>query len=172
MATEPRWLSDQEQCAWRGLLTMWTQLSAELSRRMAVETELSMTDFAVLVALTDQCQGRVRAFELAQALAWEKSRLSHQLSRMEKRGLLTRDGCTEDGRGQVVCVTDAGRAAIAAAAPAHVENVRRLFIDLLTPVQIAALSEISEVVLARLAPDCARSVRPAHRGGAAISDGK
>jgi DNA-binding MarR family transcriptional regulator len=148
--TEPRWLDEGEQRAWRGLITLWTQLSAELGRRMAADSELSMSDFAVLVALTDECEARVRAFELADALQWEKSRLSHHLSRMEKRGLITRDGCTEDGRGQVVVVTAAGKRAIAAAAPAHVEAVRELFLDALTPDQVEALAGIAEAGLARV----------------------
>lgn len=151
MAGEPRWLDESEQHAWRGLVTMWAQLSARLAREMASGSELSMADFAVLVSLTDECGGRVRAYALAESLGWEKSRLSHQLARMTARGLVRRAECTEDGRGQVVCVTDAGRAAIAAAAPAHVELVRSLAIDVLTRDQVIALGEISEVVLARLA---------------------
>ncbi|HEY3604304.1 MAG TPA: MarR family winged helix-turn-helix transcriptional regulator [Sporichthyaceae bacterium] len=149
--TEPRWLDEREQHAWRGLITMWTQLNAELGRRLVANSELSMSDFAVLVALTDECRGgRVRAFELANDLQWEKSRLSHHLSRMEKRGLLSRDGCTEDGRGQVVVVTPAGRRAIEAAAPAHVESVRELLFDAMTPDQVDALAAIAEASLARV----------------------
>ncbi|HEY2832265.1 MAG TPA: MarR family winged helix-turn-helix transcriptional regulator [Sporichthyaceae bacterium] len=147
---EPRWLDEREQRAWRGLITMWTQLNAELSRRMTADSELSMPDFAVLVALTDECSARVRAFELAEVLQWEKSRLSHHLARMEKRGLISRDGCTEDGRGQVVEVTAAGRRAIEAAAPAHVAAVRELFLDALTPDQVDALAAVAEAALARL----------------------
>jgi DNA-binding MarR family transcriptional regulator len=103
------------------------------------------------VALTDECRGgRVRAFELANDLQWEKSRLSHHLARMEKRGLLTRDGCTEDGRGQVVVVTPAGRRALEGAAPAHVAAVRELFLDALTPDQVEALAAISDAAMARV----------------------
>jgi DNA-binding MarR family transcriptional regulator len=149
--TEPRWLDEREQQAWRGLISMWTQLSAALARRMAADSDLSMADFSVLVALTDECRGgRVRAFELANDLQWEKSRLSHHLARMEKRGLISRDGCTEDGRGQVVRVTPAGRRAIQAAAPAHVQAVRELFFDVLTPDQVDALAAISATTLARV----------------------
>jgi len=151
MTDEPRWLDASEQRAWRGLVTMWSQLSARLAREMAAESDLSMADFAVLVALTDEPAGRVRPFEVAQALGWEKSRLSHQLARMERRGLISRDGCPEDGRGQFVTLTEAGRSAITAAAPAHVEGVRRMFIDLLTPDQIEALGTIAETVLTELA---------------------
>lgn len=150
MSAEPRWLTEQEQQAWRGLVTLWTQLSAALARDMAAHSELSMADFTVLVALTEACGGRVRAYSLAETLQWERSRLSHQLSRMERRGLLTRDACSEDGRGQVVCVSAAGRTAIGAAAPAHVAAVRRLFLDALNADQVAALAEIVALALPRL----------------------
>ncbi len=96
------WLDEAEQRAWRAYVTMQMRLNAHLARDLQANTDLSMADFGVLVALTDVCQGRVRAFELAEALQWEKSRLSHHLARMAKRGLITRDGCTEDGRGQFV----------------------------------------------------------------------
>jgi len=147
---ETRWLDENEQRAWRGLLSMYTQLTTHLAREMAADSDLSMADFAVLVSLTDDCGGRVRAYALAETLGWEKSRLSHQLARMAARGLIERADCSEDGRGQVVSVTAAGRAAIEAAAPAHVEHVRQVFADVLTPAQIKALAGISEAVLAAL----------------------
>ncbi|MGQ0464460.1 MAG: MarR family winged helix-turn-helix transcriptional regulator [Sporichthyaceae bacterium] len=155
---EPRWLDEDEQRAWRGLIAMWTQLSAELARQMAANSDLSMAEFGVLVALTDTCGGRVRAYELAQTLQWEKSRLSHQLTRMAKRGLIERDDCTSDGRGQFVAVTEAGRRVIAAAAPPHVEAVRTLFLDALSREDLAVLARVAESTLARLGdppvPDC------------------
>lgn len=147
---EPHWLDEQEQRAWRAFVTMHTRLDAHLGRDLQANTDLSNADFAVLVALTDVCQRRVRAFELSEALQWEKSRLSHHLARMEKRGLITRGGCTEDGRGQFIGLTAAGRAAIEKAAPHHVETVRRLVFDALTYEQVTALGEISDAVLARL----------------------
>ena len=149
-AQDPRWLTEREQLAWRAMLAMWTRLNAQLAREMAADSDLSMADFSVLVALTDTCAGRTRAFSLADALQWEKSRLSHQLARMEKRGLIERTECAEDGRGQIVGVTAAGRAAIEAAAPAHVAAVRRLFLDALSDEQVEALTEIARAALARI----------------------
>jgi DNA-binding MarR family transcriptional regulator len=149
-AEESLWLSDREQLAWRAMITMWTRLNAALAREMASESDLSMADFSVLVALTDECGDRIRAFSLAEALQWEKSRLSHQLARMEKRGLIQRHGCAEDGRGQWVGATAAGRAAIEAAAPAHVAAVRRLFLDGLTEEQVDTLAEIARVALLQI----------------------
>jgi DNA-binding MarR family transcriptional regulator len=144
------WLTEREQIAWRGMLAMWTRLQAQLARDMAAESDLSMADFSVLVALTDACAGRTRAFSLAEALQWEKSRLSHQLARMEKRGLIERTECAEDGRGQLVGVTPAGKAAIDAAAPAHVAAVRRLFFDGLSEAQIDALAGIARAALTQI----------------------
>lgn len=149
-APDPRWLTEREQLAWRAMLAMWTRLNAQLAREMAADSDLSMADFSVLVALTDTCAGRTRAFSLAEALQWEKSRLSHQLARMEKRGLIERTECAEDGRGQMVGVTAAGRAAIEAAAPAHVAAVRRLFLDALSEEQVDALTEIARAALQRI----------------------
>lgn len=149
-AHDPRWLTEREQLAWRAMLAMWTRLNAQLAREMAADSDLSMADFSVLVALTDTCAGRTRAFTLAEALQWEKSRLSHQLARMEKRGLIERTECAEDGRGQMVGVTPAGRAAIEAAAPAHVAAVRRLFLDALSDEQVNTLTEIARAALRRI----------------------
>src|SRR5690348_5360380 len=95
----PRWLDDDEQRAWRAYIAMQSKLNAFLARDIQANTALSMPDFVVLVALTDRCSEGVRAYSLAEALQWEKSRLSHHLARMERRGLITRVGCTEDGRG-------------------------------------------------------------------------
>jgi DNA-binding MarR family transcriptional regulator len=147
---EPHWLDDDEQRAWRAYVVMQARLNAHLTRDLQANTDLSMADFGVLVALTDVCGGRVRAYELSEALQWEKSRLSHHLARMEKRGLITRGGCTEDGRGLFVEATPAGRRAIEAAAPHHVATVRRVVFDALTSEQVAALGAISEAVLERL----------------------
>jgi len=149
-ADDELWLTDREQLAWRALITMWTRLQAQLAREMAAESDLSMADFSVLVALTDSCGGKTRAFSLAEALQWEKSRLSHQLGRMEKRGLIERTECAEDGRGQLIGVTPAGQSAIEAAAPAHVAAVRRMFFDGLTDAQVGAVTEIAKVALARI----------------------
>ena len=88
--TDPRWLDDREQRAWRGYLAMQGRLQAHLNRRLQADSGLSLADFEVLVALTDVPDGRVRVRELAEAVQWEKSRLSHHLARMERRGLIER----------------------------------------------------------------------------------
>jgi DNA-binding MarR family transcriptional regulator len=132
---------------------MQGQLSAKLNRQLQLDSSLSLADFEVLVQLTDVPDRRVRVSELARSLQWEKSRLSHHLGRMERRGLVRREECTEDGRGSFVVLTEAGRTAIEAAAPPHVEAVRRFVFDDLTPTQLEVLATITAQVLGRLEAD-------------------
>jgi DNA-binding MarR family transcriptional regulator len=155
---EVHWLSEREQRAWRALQFMSMRLNAVLSREVATTSELSGQDYGVLVALTDRPDGRMRLFQLAREIGWESSRISHHTSRMARRGLVTKEkDCPNDRRGAFVVITERGRAAIEAAAPGHVEAVRRLFIDRLTPGQLDAVGEAAEIVLAALDEDCARS---------------
>jgi DNA-binding MarR family transcriptional regulator len=160
--TDVRWLDAREARAWRALQAMQLRLTGRLARDLAATSQLSYSDYLVLVALTERPEGRMRLFELASILGWEKSRLSHQVARMAERGLVTKEKCGEDRRGAFVVVTDGGRRAIEAAAPRHVETVRRLFIDRLTPRQLDAVRSAAETVLAGLAeePD-AEGVEPA-----------
>jgi DNA-binding MarR family transcriptional regulator len=142
------WLDDGEAAAWRGMGRMQAHLTSELGRRLAIESTLSYSDYEVLVALTDQPDGRLRLFGLAEELGWEQSRLSHHVARMAARDLVTKEPCEEDRRGFFVAVTDAGRAAITAAAPGHVAAVRELFIDRVTTAQLKAITEVAAAVLA------------------------
>ena len=148
---QPRWLDDREERAWRGLLTMNAQLGGRLRRALQRDAGLSDADYHVLVQLSEARGARLRVFELVRALQWEKSRVSHHLRRMEERGLVEREECPTDGRGAFVVLTGTGRAAIEAAAPKHVAEVRRAFVDVLSPAQLDALAEISTAVLAHLA---------------------
>jgi DNA-binding MarR family transcriptional regulator len=149
MPTE--WLTDPEQQAWRGLLRMHAELTRELERRLASESDLSYQDYEVLVSLTDQADGRLRLHELADHLGWERSRLSHHIARMARRGYVEKVPCESDRRGAFVAVTEQGRKAIEAAAPGHVQAVRELFIDPLSPSQLTALSRAAAAVLAPFA---------------------
>lgn len=149
--TETGWLNDREQRAWRGYLDMHAQLTARLHRQLQADSALSLSDFDVLVQLTDRADGRARILELAQALQWEKSRLSHHVARMQRRGLVERQDCPDDARGAFIALTDQGRDAIEQAAPRHVDTVRDLVFDQLTTEQVDALCAITEQVQARLA---------------------
>jgi DNA-binding MarR family transcriptional regulator len=148
-----RWLDEREERAWRALQFMQMRLTAHLASDLAEVSDLSLPDYTVLVALTDRPEGRMRLFELAATLGWEKSRVSHQIARMADRGLVTKDKCGDDRRGAFVVATDRGRAALEAAAPHHVETVRRLFVDPLTPAELDALGSIAQKVLDAMAGD-------------------
>src|SRR5215218_3449337 len=149
-ADEPRWLDDAEDRAWRGYLRMRTLLHAQIVRDLAREADLSGPDYDVLSNLSEAPGRRVRLGDLAARMAWSRSRLSHHITRMERRGLVTREDCTSDGRGAFVVLTDAGWRAIRGAAPGHVASVRRHFIDLLSREQLDALAEISRTVVREL----------------------
>lgn len=146
----PEWLDEREQRAWRGLVTMRARLDASMRRSLQERSGLSDADYGVLVHLSEAPRGRLRPYELAAALGWEKSRLSHQLRRMEGRGLVERAACTTDRRGAEAVITRAGRAAIRAAAPQHAADVRAWFVDPLTTAQLDELGTISEAVIAHL----------------------
>lgn len=144
------WLDEREQRAWRGFLRMHAQVTSRLRRQMHRDTGLSYADYEVLVHLSEAPEGRLRSFQLGDALQWEKSRVSHQLRRMEARGLVAREECPTDRRGAVIVITPAGREAIEAAAPLHVSEVRRTFLDGLRPDQVDALADIAGSVLQHL----------------------
>jgi DNA-binding MarR family transcriptional regulator len=148
--SQMRWLAADQQRAWRQWLALTTRLPARLNRQLQADSELSLADFDVLVQLTDVPAGRIRVGELGAALGWEKSRLSHHLTRMERRGLVAREDVATDGRGSEVVLTDTGRAAIEAAAPAHVDAVRALVFDVLDAEQVQAWTELTTTLLARL----------------------
>ena len=147
---EPRWLDEREARAWRRYTAMRVRLQAHLAGALSRHSGLSEGDYDMLVHLSEAAEGRLRPFQLCDALQWEKSRLSHQLTRMEARGLVTREECPTDARGAFVGLTPQGRAMVQSAAPAHVEEVRRAFIDVLSPEQLDALAEVAEAVLANL----------------------
>lgn len=148
-----RWLDDREQRAWRALQFMHMRLSARLNRELAATSDLSGPDYAVLVALTDRPDGRLRLFELAHELGWERSRVSHQVTRMARRGLVGKEKGGADRRGAFVLITPQGRAAIEAAAPGHVDAVRRLFVDRLSSHELGVIGKAAQTILDALDAD-------------------
>ncbi len=149
-AAQELWLDADQQRLWRAWLHVNVRLGAVLARQMQSDTGLSMPDFEVLVLLTDDDAESIRVSDLAKGLQWERSRLSHHLTRMEKRGLVRRAECPEDGRGAIVLLTPGGRRAIEEAAPAHVRLVRALFVDRLDARDAADLERVLGVLLAGL----------------------
>lgn len=148
--TEPRWLTDAEMHTWLGYRRMRNLLDLQLTRDLGADSGLSDADYDVLTAVSEAPGRRLRLGELAASIRWSMSRLSHHVSRMEQRGLVTRAGSTDDGRGATVALTDTGWTTTQAAAIHHVASVRRHFIDLLDEHDVAALGHIADKVLAHL----------------------
>lgn len=141
------WLSDDEQRAWRTYLRMSALLPAALNRQLQQDCGLSLPEYEVLVQLSEAPQRRLRPFQICEALNWEQSRLSHQLTRMERRGLVRRRECEADGRGAFVELTAAGTATIAAAAPRHVATVRALVFDRLSVAERTSLEQACAAIV-------------------------
>jgi DNA-binding MarR family transcriptional regulator len=150
-------LSAREQAAWRAYIEMNALLTLRLNREMQDGSGISISDFSVLAPLSEHPEGRMRVLALARALGWEKSRLSHQLTRMQQRGLIERSNCDEDRRGAFVVLTAAGRQTVEAAAPRHVESLRRYVFDELSAEQVEALGTIARAVVDRLITTCGGS---------------
>ena len=149
---EPDWLNPREGRAWRAFMHAHHQLVAHLSRGLQ-ESGLSGADYEVLALLSDHDGDQMPSHELRNALGWEKSRLSHQVRGMQKNGLISREPNPADARSTMVCLLPAGRATIEKAAPAHVADVRRNFIDLFTPAELDILAALNERILRHLAED-------------------
>jgi DNA-binding MarR family transcriptional regulator len=144
------WLSDDEQRAWRAYLRMSSLLPAALNRQLQRDSGLTLPEYEVLVQLSEAPQGRLRPFQICEALNWEQSRLSHQLTRMERRGLVARHECEADGRGAFIELTPAGADASGAAAPLHVATVRGLVFGRLSAAQRAAFEEACAAIVGAL----------------------
>jgi DNA-binding MarR family transcriptional regulator len=146
---KPNWLNAREDRAWRAFIHAHQQIEMQLSRRLQ-ESGLSGADYEVLALLSALDGDRIAAHVLSNTLGWEKSRLSHHVRRMEKDGLVSREPNPDDARSTMVCLLPAGLDAIKRAAPRHVEDVRRNFIDLFTPAELDTLSTLNERILQHL----------------------
>jgi len=146
----PRWLSEEEDRAWRGFQRLRTVLPAAIARDLLDDAGLSEPDYDVLSNLSETEGHRWRLGDLAARMLWSRSRMSHHVSRMERRGLVIREEDPADGRGAVVALTEHGLRAIEQAAPGHVESVRQHFLDPLTPATLEALAEAAEAIVGRL----------------------
>lgn len=128
MTEQVKWLDHEEAALWRTFLALERRLHLEIQRDLRASSGLTEPEFEVLVHLSE-ADGPLRMTALADALAWERSRVSHQVTRMATRGLVRRTSCPEDGRGAFVSATDEGVREIEKAAPDHVATVRRVFLD-------------------------------------------
>lgn len=146
--TTPRWLNDDEQALWRQMLTASRKIDRCIDETLQLETDLSTSEFSVLVTLSETDEPGLRLRDLCLELDWDRSRTSHQITRMERRGLVTKEKCVGDARGVIVVLTAEGYRRLEAAAPEHVESVRRLIFDHLTEEQAVILAEFMNNVMA------------------------
>ncbi len=146
---QPRWLSDEEQRAWRAYIRLAQLLMRQLDRDLH-PFGLSMHDYEILVELSEAPHRRMRMTELADRTAQSRSRLSHQVNRMEARDLISREDCEGDKRGTFAVLTPHGAAMISQVAPHHVASVRRHFIDQLGQRELSTLTGAYEPLLAEL----------------------
>ena len=151
MPARSKWLGAKEDRAWRTFVHAHHQLGLRLQRHLLQDSELTEADYEVLAVLSEHPRGRMPAGELCALLLWEKSRLSHQVRRMEERELIVRDPNPEDARSVMIRLLPAGRLAIKRAAPQHVEHVREHFIELFTPAELETLTTLNERVMRHLA---------------------
>ena len=151
MPAEPKWLDGNEDRAWRTFVHAHHQLELHAQRHLLQDSGLTGADYEVLAVLSEHPTGRMPAGELCALLLWEKSRLSHQVRRMQTRGLIVREPNPADARSVMIRLLPAGRRTIESAAPAHVEHVRQHFIELFTPAELETLTALNERVMRHLA---------------------
>ena len=148
--TEPRWLAADELDAWRALARLMARLPAALDRQLQRDAQLSYVEYYVLADLSERPGRSMRLFHLAEMVNVELSRLSHMISRLERRGLVRREPDPTDRRSTLAILTDEGYEHLVAVAPGHVERVRDLLIDALDRDELLALGEASKHVVARI----------------------
>ena len=150
-----RWLTEDEQRSWRAWLAASLLLQDRLNRDLQEQTGMTMADYEILVRLSESPDRRIRMSELAELTLSSRSRLSHQIDRMAGAGLVERQMCEDDRRGQFAVLTDEGWATLVAAAPGHVASVRAHLVDVLSADEFAELgSACQHLVDALGAPDC------------------
>ena len=137
--------------AFRTFIETTEELRAVLSGRLQTESGLSTGDYGVLLALSEADGHRIRSSDLADRIGWERSRLSHHLGRMERRGLIAREECATDNRGAEIVLVPAGADAFRASNAPHLHAIRELFVDALSPEQLAAAEDIANTLRRHLA---------------------
>jgi len=150
MTSKPRWLTEDEQNAWRAWLEVSALLPDRLNRDLIEQRGITLADYVILVHLSEEPDRRLRMSDLADRTSSSRSRLSHQIDRMEVSGLVTREVCSDDKRGTFAVLTASGWDTIVAAAPDHVESVRRNLIDVLGPDRFTRFGRDCQVIAEHL----------------------
>jgi DNA-binding MarR family transcriptional regulator len=150
--SETRWLDEGEQRSWRALVLGMTLLIDRLDDDLRREFDVSLTDYEILVRLSEREGRRMRMAQLADALAHSRSRVTHTVKRLEQAGLVLRTGSPEDGRGVVCAMTEKGWDLLVRMAPTHVEGVRAHLVDLASVEDFAALGRVMNAVSDHLVP--------------------
>ena len=149
-----RWLTDEQQHAWRRLAAVSMLLPAALESQLQRDADMTHFGYWVMAMLSEAPDRAVRMSELAALANGSQSRLSHLVAKLEERGWVRRERAGEDGRGYLAVLTDAGYEKVVETAPGHVEEVQSLVFDALTGEQVAELDDICTALLARLMPGC------------------
>ena len=149
---ETRWLTDEQQRAWRRLAALLTMLPAALDAQLQRDASITHFGYWVLAMLSESPGHALRMSDLAQMSHGSQSRLSHLVTKLEEQGWVRRERAREDGRGSVAVLTDAGMAKVVATAPGHVDKVRSLVFDAITPEQVGQLERICEAIAGQLTP--------------------
>jgi DNA-binding MarR family transcriptional regulator len=152
MADQVR-VSDEEWAVWRSFIDMRRRLDLALEKQLQVDADISLPDYSVLIALWEAPDKQLRVGELSSGLVWEKSRVSHQVSRMERRGLVERRECDTDARGTWVAMTPAGSRAVLGAMREHLPALRRYFFDVVSADELSTIGAVSDRVLDAICPD-------------------
>lgn len=145
----------QQLRVWRDFVETGDALRSLLAARLQAESDVSTGDYAVLLALSEASDKRIRSSELAASINWERSRLSHHLGRMESRGLIARQPCADDSRGSEILLTETGSTLFRRASAPHLRAVQELFIDALDPDLLDRVDEISQALRRHLAQGAA-----------------
>lgn len=151
-ADEVRWLDEDQQRSWRSFLLGSARLTEALGRQLEADSDLSLSEYEILVRLSEAPEHTARMSELAQSLMHSRSRITHTVGRLERRGLVERRTCLADGRGVNARMTGAGYRLLVAAAPGHVRAVRANLVDLLTADQLRGLGDAMALVAPLEAP--------------------
>ncbi|MFE3443081.1 MarR family winged helix-turn-helix transcriptional regulator [Nocardia sp. NPDC059180] len=145
--TDPHWLDDVEMRAWLGFVRTRDLIAAAVGRDSTREADLTYVEYSVLAYLVEDPEHCLTFADLAAKLEWSQSRLSHQITRMEKRDLVARQPIPDDARRTAARLTPRGLEVLVTAAPAHVQSVRRHMIDVLDREQLSSLADIYDILL-------------------------